>query len=191
MNQENINLLPCDGELRYYRGFEESDLFEILRSSINWRQDSITVYGKTHPQPRLTCWFGDRAYSYSGITMHPDPWNPHLLKLKKKIEATTGHKFNSLLVNFYRDGSDHVSWHADDERELGPNPAIASLSFGETRRFQLRHRFKKDLETITLDLETGSLLLMSGSIQRHWVHRIAKTAKPLGGRINLTFREII
>lgn len=191
MNQENINLLPCDGELLYDPRFVKEDLFSELHSSINWRQDEITVFGKTHPQPRLTCWYGERSYSYSGITMQPDPWSEVLLNLKRKIEAKTGHEFNSLLVNYYRNGSDHVSWHADDERELGVNPVIASVSFGEVRRFQLKHRSLKDLETITLDLEPGSLLLMSGAIQRHWVHRIAKTARPLGGRINLTFRKII
>lgn len=191
MNQENINLLPCDGELRYFPNFVKEDLFDTLSSSINWRQDEITIFGKTHPQPRLTCWYGDRPYSYSGITMHPDPWNPLLLDLKHRIEENCSLEFNSLLVNYYRDGSDHVSWHADDERELGMNPAIASLSFGEIRRFQLKHRTEKSLEMITLDLEPGSLLLMTGAIQRHWVHRIAKTARPLKGRINLTFRKII
>ena len=191
MNQENINLLPCDGELHYYPDFVEDIFFEDLRSSVRWRQDEITVFGKTHPQPRLTCWYGDRSYSYSGITMHPDPWTPLLLDLKKKVEEKCGLEFNSLLINYYRNGSDHVSWHADDERELGVNPAIASLSFGEVRRFQLRHRSLKDLKPVTLDLESGSLVLMAGAIQRHWVHRIAKSAKPLGGRINLTFRRII
>lgn len=190
MNQENVNLLPCDGELRYLPGFEK-DLFNDLRESIRWRQDQITVYGKTHPQPRLTCWYGDRSYSYSGITMHPDPWSPLLTTLKRRVEEASGEEFNSLLVNYYRDGNDHVSWHADDEKELGTNPAIASLSFGEVRRFQLRHRSKKELAPVTLDLEAGSLLLMKGPLQHHWVHRIAKTARPRGGRINLTFRKII
>lgn len=195
MNQENINLLPKDGVLTYYPGLfkpaESEDIFEKLRSGIQWRSDEITLYGKTHPQPRLTCWYGDRSYSYSGITMHPDPWSKEILGIKSRAEDISKNKFNSLLVNYYRDGNDHVSWHADDEKELGPNPCIASVSFGEIRRFQLKHRFDKNQEMITLDLEPGSLLIMAGSIQRYWVHRIAKTAKPKHGRINLTFRQII
>lgn len=194
MNQENINLLPRDGTLSYhpeiYLPEASEEIFTGLKNSINWRQDNITIFGKTHPQPRLTAWYGDRSYSYSGITMNPSPWSPLLLEIKDKVEQISGHIFNSLLVNYYRNGSDHVSWHADDEKELGPNPLIASVSFGEIRRFQLKHRSDKDIEMITLDLEPGSLLIMGGSIQRHWVHRIAKTSRPKEGRINLTFRQI-
>jgi alkylated DNA repair dioxygenase AlkB len=194
MNQENINLLPRDGLLTYQTGvfsrLHSDEIFNKLRSSIKWRQDEITIFGKTHPQPRLTCWYGERAYTYSGLTMTPDPWNPELLDIKDRVEKTSGKIFNSLLVNCYRDGNDHVSWHSDDERELGPNPVIASVSFGEVRRFQLKHRFDKNQKMITLDLEPGSLLIMGGAIQRNWVHRIAKTSKTKEGRINLTFRSI-
>lgn len=194
MNQENINLLPVDGVLTYHQELfsfgRSEEILEELKSSIAWRHDEITIFGKTHPQPRLTAWFGDRPYSYSGITMNPDPWTPVLLEIKNKVQENSGKKFNSLLINYYRDGNDHVSWHADDEKELGPNPVIASVSFGEIRRFQLKHRFDRNQEMITLDLEPGSLLMMGGSIQRHWVHRLAKTSKPKFGRINLTFRQI-
>ena len=190
-------MLPQDGKLIYLPGFlspeEAKTSFDNLHSSIKWKSDSIQMYGKEIPLPRLTAWYGDpgATYVYSKIVNHPEPWTPELLKLKTKVESLTGKIFNSLLLNYYRDEKDHVSWHRDAEKELGTDPYIASLSLGGTRRFQLKHLYDKSLPTITLELESGSLLLMSENIQHFWIHRIAPTKKAALPRINLTFRSLI
>lgn len=162
-----------------------------LTQSIDWRQDSITIYGRSLPQPRLTAWYGNagKSYTYSGLTMHPSPWTATLLDLKAKVEAVSGVAFNSVLLNLYRDGNDSMGWHSDDEPELGQNPIIGSLSLGGTRRFMLRHRSHKDLKH-QLDLTSGSLLLMRGATQHYWQHQVPKTKRPVYPRINLTFRVI-
>jgi alkylated DNA repair dioxygenase AlkB len=160
-------------------------------SHINWKQDYIKFYGKTHPLPRLTAWHGDpgASYSYSGIRSDPNPWNEGLLFVKSKIEEALHVYFNSVLLNWYRDGSDSLSWHADDEKELGPEPTIASATFGEGRAFLFRRRRdKKPLLSITLD--HGSLLVMRGETQRHWVHSVPKRGGIGKSRFNLTFRQI-
>jgi alkylated DNA repair dioxygenase AlkB len=171
---------------------EESDrLFADLIQTIDWRQDWITIYGRSMPQPRLTAWYGDpgKSYTYSGITMIPTPWTLPLLELKTKVEAASGVMFNSVLLNLYRDGNDSMGWHSDDESELGQNPIIGSLSLGETRRFMLRHRFEQGLK-YELELTSGSFLLMQGTTQHYWQHRVPKTKRPVSLRINLTFRVI-
>jgi alkylated DNA repair dioxygenase AlkB len=167
-------------------------LFEELKNSLKWKQDKLRMYGKEHFLPRLQAWYGDEGtdYRYSGIDLSPNPWTSELFTLKKKTEKYCERKFNSLLANYYRTGTDYVAWHADKEKELGPEPFIASLSFGAVRKFQLKHRYEK-LPTITLDLEPGSLVIMSGSMQANWHHRIAPTKKECDPRINLTFRQII
>lgn len=184
-----------DAEIMYYPAFfdkkEADEIYEELMNSIPWQQDEITVYGKNHLQPRLTALYGNegKSYSYSNIKMEPHPWNLLLQKIKLKIESTTGTTFTTVLLNHYRDGKDSNGWHADNEKELGINPVIASLSFGAERNFQLKHNSNKELRK-SIILEHGSLLLMKGSTQHFWKHQIPKTAKPIGPRINLTFRFI-
>lgn len=190
------NLLPRDGELFYLPDFYPSrksqELFVRLRDKVKWQQDKLKMYGKEHLLPRLQAWYGDEGteYRYSGIDLSPHPWTPELLSLKKKTEQFCGRKFNSLLLNYYRTGTDYVAWHADKEKELGPKPFIASLSFGSVRKFQLKHRYEK-LPTISLDLDPGSLVIMGETMQANWHHRIAPTKKECEPRINLTFRQII
>lgn len=196
LNQDSENPIPQDGVLLYLPQFldpQETDhYFQILKENIRWRVDKIKLYGKEHNVPRLQAWYGDEGmnYSYSGIKLNPEPWIDPILELKLKIEAEAKSTFNSVLLNYYRTGDDYVAWHSDNEPELGPGPLIASLSLGGIRRFQLKHRFDKTLETVTLDLEPGSLVLMSGALQDNWLHRIAPTKKAVDPRINLTFRTI-
>ena len=184
-----------DAEIIYYPKFfdkEQSDLiYTELLQDIAWQQDNITIFGKTHPQPRLTALYGNegKPYSYSNIKMQPHPWNSLLQKIKYYIEETTGCQFTTVLLNQYRDGKDSNGWHADNEKELGINPIIASLSFGSERVFQLKHNTIADAKKSVV-LEYGSLLLMKGSTQHFWKHQIPKTVKPIGTRINLTFRSI-
>jgi alkylated DNA repair dioxygenase AlkB len=154
-----------------------------------WRAETVTVFGKRHPQPRLTAWHGEASYTYSGLTLAPLPFTPLLQAIREAAEAATGHRYNSVLLNYYRDGRDSMGMHADNEPELGPEPAIASVSFGATRAFVLRHR--RTGRTLRLDLADGSLLFMGGTLQQHWLHGINKTAKPLGPRVNLTFRRVV
>lgn len=185
-----------DGDLTIWRQFfaeTEADLlFTELLNGVEWRHDAIQIYGRPTPLPRLTAWFGDEgaSYTYSGIKMNPAPWTPALLSIKQRIEGVAGVPFNSVLLNLYRDGHDGVSWHQDDEPELGKNPVIGSVSFGETRTFQMKHKSRKDLCVVNIDLSHGSFLLMSGPTQHFWRHRLPKTPKVLKARINLTFRRI-
>ena len=140
----------------------------------------------------MTAWYGDagKTYCYSGITVEPIPWTPLLLSIKTRVEAVANTTFNSVLLNYYRGEQDSVSWHSDDEPELGQNPVIASVSFGATRKFQFKHKTNPDLRA-AIDLTPGSLLIMAGATQHFWKHQIPKTTKPVGARINLTFRVII
>jgi alkylated DNA repair dioxygenase AlkB len=185
-----------DAEIIYFPHFFDQDqadgIYQELIRDIAWQQDTITVFGKTHPQPRLTALYGNegKPYSYSNVTMQPHPWNSLLQKIKFYIEAKTECQFTTVLLNQYRDGKDSNGWHADNEKELGPNPIIASLSFGAERIFQLKHNTIAGAKKSIL-LEHGSLLLMKGSSQHFWKHQIPKTAKTVGPRINLTFRTII
>ena len=168
-----------------------NSLLRQLIDSIAWRQEQITVYGKSYLQPRLSAWHGELSYSYSGITMKPLPWTQTLMRIKECVEDLLAYEFNSVLLNLYRDHNDSMGMHSDNERELGERPMIASLSLGEERTFLLKHKTRKDLKTIKLPLPTGSLLLMKGSTQTHWNHGIAKEKRPCGPRVNLTFRRIL
>ena len=194
-NSEPLTLDLPDAEIVYYPQFfdkEQADsIYTELLQKINWQQDNITVFGKTHPQPRLTALYGNegKPYSYSNITMQPHPWNSLLQKIKHYLEATTACEFTTVLLNQYRDGKDSNGWHADNEKELGPNPIIASLSLGAERVFQLKHNTITEAKK-SITLEHGSLLLMKGTTQHFWKHQIPKTAKPTETRINLTFRTI-
>jgi alkylated DNA repair dioxygenase AlkB len=192
---EPINLNLPDSEIIYYPHFfdkKEADIiFEQLIEDIPWQQDDIRVFGKNYPQPRLTALFGNegKSYSYSNIKMQPNAWSPLLEKIKTQVEQVTKVNFNVVLLNYYRNGKDSNGWHADNEKELGTNPVIASLSFGTERTFQLKHNLDKN-QKINIALEHGSLLIMQGTTQHFWKHQIPKTSKPIGGRINLTFRFI-
>ena len=172
-------------------GASYAELLTHLVQYTKWRQELIRVYGKPYLQPRLSAWFGDKSYRYSGIHLAPMPWTTQLLEIKSQVENLSGHFFNSVLLNYYRDQSDSMGMHSDDERELGPQPVIASLTLGETRDFLLRHKTDKRLKTIKLPLPAGSLLLMRGDTQRNWRHGIGRQKSICSPRINLTFRNVI
>jgi alkylated DNA repair dioxygenase AlkB len=183
-----------NGEYIYIPNFfskGESDVyFNALMEEINWKQESMHIYGKTLDFPRLTAWYGDndKPYSFSGITLKPERWTPTLLEIKQHIETKAQVVFNSVLLNLYRNGNDSISWHTDAEKELGSNPIIASVNFGATRKFQLRHNTTN--EKIELNLSHGSLLIMKGELQHYWQHQVPKTKQTVKERINLTFRVI-
>ena len=185
-----------NGNLTYDPNFysdTESDLiFSKLIKQIDWKQESIFIFGKKIPQPRLTAWYGDpgKTYTYSNLTWTPKPWTPELVEMRNKIVKIANTAFNSVLLNYYRDGKDSMGWHSDDEPELGKNPAIASLSFGQKRVIHFRHRFDKNIPKVKLNLEHGSLLIMTEETQHFWQHQIPKTTRKIEGRINLTFRQI-
>lgn len=184
-----------DAEVLYFPCFfdleESATLFGQLKEKIAWQQDAIKFYGKIIPLPRLTAWYGDEGknYQYSGIKMQPKAWNEELLLIKHRIEQVSGNQFNSVLLNLYRHGQDSMAWHADDEPELGKNPVIASVSFGQERLFKFKHRKNADLKA-QITLENGSLLLMAGQTQHYWLHQIPKSTRTMKDRINLTFRTI-
>jgi alkylated DNA repair dioxygenase AlkB len=192
-----LDILRIDGKAMLYGIFfsskESEQFFNCLLKRIEWRHDTIKHFGKEIPLPRLTAWYGDagKVYTYSKIRMEPLDWTSELLKIKNRVEKISNCTFNSVLINQYRDGRDSVAWHSDDEKELGENPVIASVSFGATRQFMLKHKTRKDVEPITIDLTSGSLLLMKDKSQECWLHQIPKTTKPISARINLTFRTII
>ena len=171
---------------------EAAQLLAQLQAEVPWEQRSIRLFGQQVPQPRLTAWYGDPAarYSYSGLAWEPVPWLPALQALRQRIETASQAQFNSVLLNLYRDGRDSMGWHADDEPELGPAPVIASLSLGATRRFRLRPQASRAHGPVGLDLPSGSLLLMGGATQQHWQHALPKTSRPVGQRLNLTFRWV-
>ena len=195
MSAEPQKLVMPDADVLFFPSFfsptESEPLFGELANNIHWQQQSAKFPGGPVPLPRLTAWYGDagKSYSYSGITVQPEPWTETLLAIKDRVEAAAHVQFNSVLLNFYRNEQDSVSWHSDDEPELGTNPVIASISFGATRSFQFKHRINKDLR-LAIDLTPGSLLLMQGTTQHFWRHQIPKTKQTQPGRINLTFRVI-
>ena len=185
-----------DGDVVFFEHFfdrKESDYYyETLQREIQWHQDKIKLYGKTINLPRQTAWYGDpgKSYTYSGIPMRPHTWTPGLLQIKKRVEKEAKIEFSSVLLNLYRTGKDSVNWHSDNEKELGKNPIIGSVSFGDTREFQMRHLTRKDLRKVNIPLAHGSFLLMKGTTQHCWEHQIPKTSQPVKPRINLTFRVI-
>lgn len=165
-----------------------AEMLARLIAETDWRADSITLWGKQHPQPRLTAWHGEAAYTYSGLRLAPLPFTPLLLELKQAVEQACGYRFNSVLLNYYRNERDSMGMHSDDEAELGPQPVIASLSFGATRTFVLRHKATK--QTLKLGLNDGTLIVMAGNTQKHWQHGINKSTRAIGARVNLTFRFV-
>ncbi|MFN1581336.1 alpha-ketoglutarate-dependent dioxygenase AlkB family protein [Vibrio rotiferianus] len=181
-----------NGKLYFQQDFlstrEADHYFNTLRTTLPWQQQSIKLFGKSVLQPRLQSWHGDRSYTYSGLTMAPHPWTPELQKLRERTSCLCGSPFNSVLANLYRNGQDSMGWHQDNESELGPNPIIASVNLGESRRFLLKHIH--DNSIIELELTHGSLLVMAGEIQHYWKHSVPKTKLNKGERINLTYRMI-
>lgn len=188
------NLLPHDGEVHYYPEiFSESEsqrFFKQLTHDVPWAHDEVKMFGKTIITARKVAWLGDAGldYRYSGKTKTPLPWNEILLKLKAVTEEKVGHHFNSCLLNLYHDGSEGMGWHRDNEPSIVKDSPIACLSFGAQRRFHFKHTETK--ERITLELEPGSLLLMAGETQTHWLHSLPKTKKVSEPRISLTFRQM-
>lgn len=193
--EKNINLLPKDGILRYDHTFLESQkalaFIPKLLKEVNFKNDESVIFGKHYVMNRLTGWVGDDSffYGYSQIKRQANPWTKNLLKLRFFVEESTGHQYNSCLLNYYPTGEDGMGWHADNEKELGVNPVIASLSLGAERKFSFKHIGTK--EKVDLKLSNGSLLLMSGVIQHYWKHTLPKTKKIKSPRMNLTFRNII
>lgn len=191
-----------DADVEYYPAFVDQEtahrwFSQLMQDgAVAWRHDSMMMYGRRVPIPRLNAWYGDEGlgYTYSGIPMDPEPWTRVLADIRVAVEAAAVQPFTSALLNLYRDHNDSVAWHADDEPELGPRPVIASLSLGASREFQMRHRDyrRNGTSTFTLSLEPGSLLIMRGETQRNWVHQIPKRAasRVEGPRINITFRNI-
>lgn len=185
-----------DAELHYlprWLPVERADaLRDALLAQVPWEIHRIRLFGREVDSPRLSCWMGDAdaTYRYSGVRHVPRPWLPALDEIRERLRRETRVDFNSVLLNRYRDGRDTMGWHSDDEAELGPQPVIASLSLGATRRFVLKHRWDPSCR-FALELEHGSLLLMAGDTQRHYRHALPRTAKPAGERINLTFRRIV
>lgn len=185
---ENKNL---DWRTADWRSISAEDLKKLNFCHIAWQQDYLKLYGKNIPLPRLTSWYGDqgKSYEYSGIKSDPHPWNDGLLHLKNRIEECAEHEFNCVLLNWYRDGQDSLSWHADDERELGNNPVIGSANFGATRDFLVRRKDDASRK-LALPLKHGTLLIMRGEMQHFWEHSVPKRSKVLDNRFNLTFRTI-
>ena len=186
-----------DGVFEYWPGFldpeEASSYFAALQSRIDWHTPRVFVYGRWIDSPRQSAWYGDRGavYRYSGTINEPIPWLPELKALRERLNDFCKNQFNSMLANHYRSGSDSMGWHSDDEKELGPDPVIASISLGGARRFLLRHRRRQDLPTHEIMLENGSLLVMRASSQGAWRHSIPKTRRAVAPRINLTYRHIM
>jgi alkylated DNA repair dioxygenase AlkB len=184
-----------EADVIFYRAFfteaQANVFYEELYRNVSWKQEQIKLYGKLIDLPRRTAWYADegRSYTYSGITVTPNPWMPVLREIQKEIEAVSGVIFNSVLLNLYRGERDSVAWHSDDEPELGCDPVIGSVSFGATRRLQFKHKRDKALRQ-KIDLPHGSFLLMRGPTQHCWMHQVPKETKPHGPRINLTFRVI-
>ncbi|WP_163518060.1 alpha-ketoglutarate-dependent dioxygenase AlkB family protein [Gelidibacter japonicus] len=189
------NLLPLDGDVRYYGSILDSKsanhYFDQLLKTILWEHDQTVIFGKLIVTKRKVAWYGDEPfnYTYSKTTKSALPWTKELLELKEMIESESGETFNSCLLNLYHSGEEGMSWHSDDEKDLKKNGAIASLSLGATRKFAFKHKVSK--QTVSVVLENGSLLIMKGSTQSNWLHRLPPTKRISTPRINLTFRTIV
>jgi alkylated DNA repair dioxygenase AlkB len=190
-----INLLPNGGTVNYYGTIlsnkEANHYFDVLLNNIEWKNDEAVIFGKHIITKRKVAWYADQKYSYtySNITKEALVWNEELLQLKKLIEEKSGATYNSCLLNLYHDGDEGMAWHSDDEKTLGKNMPIASVTFGAERKFSFKH--KRTKETVSLILENGSLLVMKDATQTNWLHRLPPTTKIKGPRINLTFRTMI
>lgn len=184
-----------DAHLLLWRGWlaepEACAGYQQLVQQLAWQQPSIRLFGREHPIPRRQVWMGDSTahYRYSGTSFAPEPWHPLVAMWQQQLSQQLERPFNSVLLNWYQAGTDHMGWHADNEPELGPEPGIASLSLGQARRFDLKHRYQP--WQLQLELGQGDLLFMSGSTQQYWLHRIPKQSRLTAGRLNLTFRYIV
>ena len=189
------NLLPKDGVVNYYGALispaDADDYFKRLLANIEWKNDEAVIFGKRIITKRKVAWYAEQPfeYTYSKITKRALPWTDELLQLKALVENSTGEQFNSCLLNLYHDGSEGMAWHSDGEKDLKKNGAIGSLSLGAERKFAFKHKATK--ETVSLVLEHGSLLVMQGTTQTYWQHRLPPTKKVTEPRINLTFRTIV
>lgn len=191
----DLNLLPCDGTVQYHGQVlapQDADRHATgLLEEVPWKHDEAVIFGKHIVTARKVAWYGDArfSYTYSGTTRHALPWTPRLLELKELAERLCGARFNSCLLNLYHDGSEGMAWHSDDEKSLGKNSTIASVSFGAERRFCFKH--KRTGQSAEIVLEHGSLLVMKDATQTHWLHSIPKSKRITTPRINLTFRTMI
>ena len=172
---------------------ESAGLLQGLLATLPWRQEYLKIAGKVIAVPRLQCWMGDNEshYGYSGLRLKPLPWNSLVAQIRRRVEGLTDRGFNSVLINYYRDGQDSVAWHADDESELGPEPIIASVSFGAERVFQFKRKQANAAGKFQLKLRSGSVLVMGSGLQENWLHQLPKVKDLKAPRINLTFRNII
>lgn len=194
-NDPHQNLLPHDGDVRHYGKIFDAQkanrYFEKLMGAIEWKNDEAVIFGKLIVTKRKVAWYGDIpfAYTYSNKTKTALPWTKELLELKTVVENQTGETFNSCLLNLYHDGTEGMAWHSDGEKDLKKDGAIASLSFGATRKFSFKNKATKEM--ISINLEHGSLLVMAGKTQTHWLHRLPPVKHVKTPRINLTFRTIV
>ena len=189
--------LPLDGaDVVYWPcadlGEPPDLIVQALLEATPWRAEKIVLWGKSYMQPRLIAWYGDEdsAYTYSGLRLEPLPWTPRLQALRTHVEALCGHRFNSVLLNYYRDHRDGMGFHSDDEPELGPQPVIASVTLGEPRPFSFKHKRDRSRPVYRMTPESGSVLLMRGDTQKNWKHGLEKLTQPCGPRLNLTFRQV-
>lgn len=198
-NEHNAqaNLLPYDGIVQYYgrvMSLEKAQFYlDKLLSTIEWKNDEAVIFGKHIITKRKVAWYGDKdfSYTYSGVTKQALQWTKELIELKQLAEELTGDKFNSCLLNLYHDGNEGMAWHSDDEKALGRNTTIASMSFGAERKFGFKHKRDKEIPNVYVNLEPGSLLIMKGTTQSNWLHRLPPTTKVTRPRVNLTFRTIV
>ncbi|WP_299664124.1 alpha-ketoglutarate-dependent dioxygenase AlkB [uncultured Psychromonas sp.] len=194
LEESPINIINYDGTVEYHGlliPFDEANyFFDILLNTIQWKHDQANILGEVIVTKRKVAWYANESfnYTYSNMTKVALPWTPELLVLKKRVEEATGHQFNSCLLNLYSTGEEGMAWHNDSETDLQKNGAIASLSFGAERKFSFKHRVNQDTKSIFL--QHGSLLVMKGATQTHWLHRLPPTKKVTTARINLTFRTI-
>lgn len=194
-SDQNTNLLPKDGVVNYYGKVfslqEANHYLKCLLSTIEWKNDEALIFGKRIITKRKVAWYGDQdfEYTYSNTTKRALPWTRELMELKASTEKRTGEKFNSCLLNLYHNGDEGMAWHSDAEKDLKPNGAIGSLTFGAERKFSFKHKQTK--ETVSLILEQGSLLVMKGLCQTYWLHRLPPTKLITKPRVNLTFRTIV
>ncbi len=194
----DVGLLPDlslnlpGGDVRLYADAvpDADHLFQSLMAEVPWKHEQITLFGKPQTMPRLTCWMGDAAYTYSGLTNVPAPWNENVQRIRDVAEKLSGTDFNGVLLNLYRDGRDSMGWHADDEAALDSAPIIASVSLGATRRFRFKPKPHHTAQALGVDLAHASVLVMRGATQKNWLHAVPKSAKKLAPRINLTFRTV-
>ena len=188
-------MLPYEGEVIYkgsvFNRKQTTSYYQNLLHHIPWQNDEAIIFGKHHITKRKVAWYGDKAYSYtySGVTKQAHLWTPELLQLKQKVEEISSTTYNSCLLNLYHDGAEGMGWHSDAEKTLLENGTIASITFGAERKFSFKHKVTK--QRVDILLENGSLLLMKGTTQKNWLHRLPPTKKVFSPRINLTFRTVI